>query len=871
MAPKRVRGASENWCAYVVHKNVSCAVVGGTESFAQPEFLPCPLEQPDCAQQVIYQTHFRPMYKISYKTVTELEWRCCPGYQGYDCMEVKDLRLLHAERLPHGQVGGQTGGRARAGHGGPEREQHLEEEVQRLSQMVLDMQVRMTDMTSSLRLDFQEDASKMLATLLNDLKLPASAQGAEAETVQVQDFSFDHETIQVDDVISKINQVKDDLESKSNTLDDLLGRVNYHDGQIRLLMEGPHPPPPTVSPASPAGDVDLRAYVDDQIRSLREEMMEGMEIKMADLKNSCDYKILSVQDQCEGQEANYNSLAELMDSKEGDLRNEIQDLRTKVADLGKVDSEGSDSVLTRLERLETHLNSSERSLMAQCLSVEESLRNKQEEAVKDLEKTLEGKLSSMEDKLSNLLGDTGATSPSDSQNESLKNSVQNLDQRLKSVCSQDCRANWTSLENLQRDLKSYKSVVDTMKIDLNIQMRNVESMRGQLLNHSRIEDLNDEISDLKVHLGIVEDLISDIALQQSQTQNNRNTSWDQVKTGGEQETRNLLELHRAQHQELRQRLDQLGKEVKAEADRCREATQGVGAEIADMDSRMVNVESLCNKLDPISSSILRIKDGLNKHVSRLWACVNQHLSGVCTFDQLFLSLCRLLFCSGVPAGLGEVRPPQISSTSLRLSTGSADPSLPQPPVMETGEAGPPGKMASSKPPEGADGITMPVQGFAGAPGEARLMNSCGEVSFSAGLTLPYSEGEVGIIKFNKVLVNDGGHYDAQTGTFTAPVDGRYLVTAVLSPQRGQSIEAALSVSDHSIQKLDSAGFLSEAEASLSHDQCHCGGSALLSLVVSMRRGDQAALMLTAGKLAISDSPQMSSFSAALLYANPLKR
>lgn len=48
-----------------------------------------------------YRTHFRPMYKISYKTVTELEWRCCPGYQGHDCMEVKDMRLLQAERLPH--------------------------------------------------------------------------------------------------------------------------------------------------------------------------------------------------------------------------------------------------------------------------------------------------------------------------------------------------------------------------------------------------------------------------------------------------------------------------------------------------------------------------------------------------------------------------------------------------------------------------------------------------------------------------------------------------------------------------------------------------------------------------------------------------
>lgn len=47
-----------------------------------------------------YRTHFRPMYKIAYKTVTELEWRCCPGYQGHNCMEVKDIRLLQVERLP---------------------------------------------------------------------------------------------------------------------------------------------------------------------------------------------------------------------------------------------------------------------------------------------------------------------------------------------------------------------------------------------------------------------------------------------------------------------------------------------------------------------------------------------------------------------------------------------------------------------------------------------------------------------------------------------------------------------------------------------------------------------------------------------------
>ncbi len=30
---------------------------------------------------------YKPIYKVAHKTVTELEWRCCPGYSGYGCME----------------------------------------------------------------------------------------------------------------------------------------------------------------------------------------------------------------------------------------------------------------------------------------------------------------------------------------------------------------------------------------------------------------------------------------------------------------------------------------------------------------------------------------------------------------------------------------------------------------------------------------------------------------------------------------------------------------------------------------------------------------------------------------------------------------
>lgn len=34
-----------------------------------------------------YRTLFKPQYKIGYKTITELEWRCCPGYSGENCFD----------------------------------------------------------------------------------------------------------------------------------------------------------------------------------------------------------------------------------------------------------------------------------------------------------------------------------------------------------------------------------------------------------------------------------------------------------------------------------------------------------------------------------------------------------------------------------------------------------------------------------------------------------------------------------------------------------------------------------------------------------------------------------------------------------------
>ncbi|KAM6977634.1 EMILIN-2 [Aplochiton taeniatus] len=922
------------------------------------------MHQPNCAQQVMYRTHFRPMYKLAFKTVTEMEWRCCPGFQGYDCMELKDTMPRQteqghwpfpapssgnspstsvSEQQQQGQKsnpggvegqGGQTGPRGLESHGGVQTVPQLEEEMQRLSEMVLNMQAAMTDMSSNLRLDLQEDASKMLVTLLSNLRQPASAVGAETLTsAPLQAFFLDQENTNINEVISKINHVTDTLETKSNALDDLLGRVNYHDGQLRLLMEASQAPPVTQNPSRTAEDFDLRAYVDQKFVSLRDELMMGIDIKMADLKSTCEYKIMSVQEQCEGQETNYNSLAELIDSRDVELHKEIQDLKLQLAAPEKGNTGVSHTpaqLLPRVDDLEARLNLSERSVEVRCLLLGEKLATEGVEREEALKKTLEERLNSMEDRLTTLLVEVSRNSPSGVHAEdvevlqrecsALKTVVRGLEDRLNTL-DQLCTSNLTNTENIHQDLQSCRTTMDAMQNSLNYHSDSLEAMEGfvhgHLLNHSSsIEDVQHELGSLKGQIGAWEGSLSDIGKslrQQSQEIKHLNSTCGQPGTEAGQEAEDLLKLHLAQRHDLRSKLEELAREVRSEANHCRAKTEEVEKEVTSMNGRVGNVESMCGRLEPISGSLQRIKEGLNKHITGLWTCINGlngtvraqagHIGGLERTSQNLQNQLSGLSRdhqnvtvktpgdTGVTVGavdsgctlLTKPKPQEKLPPRMALPAGPSDASVSQPHVMETGEAGPPGTMTSSKLPKGTGGSMTPLQGFAGAPAlpsistvspKQSMSGISGErVSFSAGLNLLPFSGEVGIVRFNKVIVNDGGHYDPHTGIFSAPVEGRYLLSVVLTAQRGERVEAVLSVSNRSIQRLNTAGFLAGVGGNglVTQEQCNCGGTASLSLVLSLKRGDRAALVMTAGKLAITVSPELlSTFSAVLLYPSPSK-
>lgn len=131
----------------------------------------------------------------------------------------------------------------------------------------------------------------------------------------------------------------------------------------------------------------------------------------------------------------------------------------------------------------------------------------------------------------------------------------------------------------------------------------------------------------------------------------------------------------------------------------------------------------CNGLDPglrittlHSAGAGRFKShGVNQLLCYASDLRTSGLSLTCCLSPITQRL--ILSSAGVQVPVEDAGLPQGSTKTLPVPMGPVDSSLPQPPVLETGEAGPPGRMIPSKLPKGTDGSMKPVQGFAGAPGE----------------------------------------------------------------------------------------------------------------------------------------------------------
>ncbi|XP_044052518.1 EMILIN-1-like isoform X2 [Siniperca chuatsi] len=285
-----------------------------------------------------------------------------------------------------------------------------------------------------------------------------------------------------------------------------------------------------------------------------------------------------------------------------------------------------------------------------------------------------------------------------------------------------------------------------------------------------------------------------------------------------------------------------------------------------LEKRLSKLEGVCGRLDGVSDSILKIKEGLNRHVSSLWTCVSGlndsvvHHGGIMDFiqknqDDVYSRMKNL------NSSLNQVLK-DLQSFSEHDMTGLPGP--PGPPGERgfnglpgpRGPLGPPGRQGDS----GARGLPGPK----GEPGLPGVDAHVPRLSFSAALTVPMERA--GTIVFDKVFVNEGDFYDPRTGIFTAPIDGHYFFSAILTGHKNEKIEAVLSKSNYGMARVDSGGYQPEGLENnpVAEAKTTPGSLAVFNIILPLQTRDTVCIDLVMGKLAHSVEP-LTIFNGMLLY------
>uniref|UniRef100_A0A8D2KFE0 EMILIN-1 n=1 Tax=Urocitellus parryii TaxID=9999 RepID=A0A8D2KFE0_UROPR len=912
-----------------------------------------------------YRSFLRPRYRVAYKTVTDMEWRCCQGYAGDDCGEGPAPALGPAPSTPlprprpaRPNLSGSSAGSHLSGLGGEgpgesEKVQQLEEQVQSLTKELQGLRGVLQGLSGRLA----EDVQRAVETAFNGRQQPADAAARPGV----------HETL------NEIQHQLQLLDNRVSTHDQELGHLNnHHSGGSG---GGGRAPAPVPAPPGPSEEL---------LRQLERRLQESCSVCLAGLDGfrqqqqedrerlrALEKLLASVEErqrQLTGPAMGRRPPQECCPPELGRRLAELERRLDVVAgsvtvlsgrrgtELGGATGQGGHppgytSLASRLSRLEDRFNSTLGPSEEQeegwpggprglglWLPAAQGRLERLEGLLANVSGELGGRLDLLEEQVAGAVqacGQLCSGAPGD-QDSQVSEILSALERRVLDSESQlrlmgsglhkvgaAGEAQQATLEGLQGIVGQLQERVDAQEktateltLQLNLTVAQLSQLKGLL--QARGDEGCGACGGVQEELGRLRDGVercscpllpprgpgagpgvggpsrgpldgfsvfggsSGSALQALQgelsevilTFSSLNDSLHELQTTVEGQGADLADLGATKDSIISEinRLQQEATEHATESEerfRGLEEGQAQAGQCPSLEGRLGRLEGVCERLDTVAGGLQGLREGLSRHVAGLWAGLRETNSTSQTQAAL---LEKLL---GGQAGLGrrlgalnssllllEDRLQQISLRDLTGPSGEAGP--PGPPGVQgpPGPAGPPGL-------PGKDGQKGPIgppgpqgeQGVEGAPAV-----SVPRVAFSAALSLPRSEP--GTVPFDRVLLNDGGYYDPVTGIFTAPLSGRYLLSAVLTGHRHEKVEAVLSRSNLGVARIDSGGYEPEGleNKPVAESQPSPGALGVFSLILPLQAGDTVCIDLVMGQLAHSEEP-LTIFSGALLYGD----
>uniref|UniRef100_A0A8C6VHN8 Elastin microfibril interfacer 1 n=1 Tax=Naja naja TaxID=35670 RepID=A0A8C6VHN8_NAJNA len=964
----RVASRHRNWCAYVVSRTVSCVVEDGVDTYVKPDYQPCVWGQLQCPRVVTYRSFVRPRYKVAYKMVSDLEWRCCPGYSGDDCAESGTLLTTNKPRPQPGRPNLSGFGNPLSGgegHRDSVKVQQLEEKVQSLTKQLQDLQSTMKANNAKLT----EDVRRAVETSLNGKQQPADAaahpemketlneiqrhlqrldkritnhengQGmgggtdvrgevlreveqrlqesclSGMEMLRRQQAEDQDQLRALEKLVSSLDQRNREavstiqqhvnrlaeqlpkaccpqLESRVGKLERGLEKVSESVADLNEHMAGR--PQPTAQPQAP-WSVDRRmTEVESRVNTTQRGLLEHLEDlqvmlhgagdRLGRTEGQLDFLFSRLNDfQSHVGRALANMSRDLSGLKDSSLQQQgaLERVRVSVhactqicTEPGNQDSQIS-NILSDLERRVLDNEGQLRLLGSNLhqLDVSGKLRNLQGLVGANSEALgkLAGEIGELENRvvISMSAGPPDLIRYSNHTNKRLDQLEQGVKRLEHHPCGQSCSQLWGEMVQLREQVEACQTACQPMgeKPELGTEQGETSKpldgfsvIGGSSSIH--LQSLQGELSEVILGFSSLNETLAGLQA----TVEKHETDIHEL---GTTKDRIITEINRVQQEvtehvgESDVRLQDLGHEVQrfsgilqVEASDCRRASGGLA-------ERLTKLEGTCERLDQVSGSLRKIKEGLNKHISALWGCIHE-VNGTLRSHGALLEKIHGGQLGTIHRHLstlnGSLHTLKGQLHDLMLQDLTGPPGLPGP-MGPPGLMGPPGK-------DGKTGIEGPP-GFPGSQGPPGPPGRIPQVSFSAALTTWHVN--TGTIIFDKELVNDGNFYDPTTGIFTAPVSGRYLVSAILTGHRGEKIEAVLSLSNKAIARSDSAGYQPEGleNKPVAEAQPSAGALAVFTLIVPMESDETLCVDLVSGQLAHSPDEPLTVFSAALLYEEDL--